>query len=171
MTRFVVDASAVLHLGARGSRSQASTSSLHRRSCGPRRCPLCTRPSSGARSWPTSRATTSPASGGCRSGSWATRAPASGLGRGRSVGPGLDLQRRVRCTHSAAGRRVRHSGRGTGSQRRRDRRDRVDSRPALGAVRRPTLRVIGPLDLRELSHLSELSGRVIARYGLDRAAG
>ena len=48
------------------------------------------------------------------------------LGPGGSVGMGLDLQRRVRCTHSAAGRRVRNPGRGTGAQRRRDRRDRVD---------------------------------------------
>jgi hypothetical protein len=42
------------------------------------------------------------------------------------LGWALDLQRRVRCTHSAAGRRVRNAGRGTGAQRPRDCRDRVD---------------------------------------------
>ena len=50
MTRFVVDTSAVLHLASEGgSRSQARTSSSHRRSFVPRRCPLCTKQSSEAK--------------------------------------------------------------------------------------------------------------------------
>lgn len=56
-----------------------------------------------------------------------------------SAGMGLDLRRRVRRNHTAAGGRVRDAGRGTGAQRGRDRRDRADRHPALGgrSGRRP----------------------------------
>ena len=80
MTRFVVDASAVLHLASAGvevsGEHKLLAPTLLRSQC----CRLCTRPCSGARSRPKSRATTLPASGGCRSGFSATAC--SGVGPG-----------------------------------------------------------------------------------------
>ena len=87
---FVVDASAVL------TASPARPGSTVRASFVPRRCRLCTRPSSGAR-FATSRATASPASAGCGSGSPAT--PCSGS-RAWTWRPGMgSTTTRVRGPH------------------------------------------------------------------------
>ena len=138
MTRFVVDASAVLHLasagievsGARAPRTDApafpdAVGSARGRPAGRdpgRRRARPPRPHrADADQAPRRRC-----------------APASGLGPGGSAGMGLDLRRRVRRAHAAAGGRVRDPGRGAGAQRRRDRRDRVDRRAALGRHDRPS---------------------------------
>src|SRR3981081_3879179 len=60
---------------------------------------------------------------------------------------GLDLQRRIHCAHSAAGRRVRNPGRGPGAQRQRDRQDRVECRSSLGRHEPFASQVIDPEDV------------------------